>query len=521
MGLAMTMCHTTTGRRLHYNRSSVPSLLEATGITKAFAGQFALSNVSVSFAPGEGHAVAGENGAGKSTLMSVLAGILRPDAGEVRLDGVILPPGNVVEAQRRGIGLVPQEPQGAPTLTVAENISLGETPSGLSVLRLIDRKRLHDIAVDALKLAGIEVPVDAPFGTLRLADRQLVLIARALHRGSRVLILDEPTSSLSSREVERLYEVVARMKASGRAVVAISHRLEELRAMSETITVLRDGVNVMSASLRDVTNAEVIRAMAGRDVTSAGAPQTKPADDVVLEVVDLGSRRVSGISFKVRRGEIVGLAGLLGAGRSRTLHAIFGSEKRAHGTVCLQTGGDPIPIRTVSEALASGMGLVPEDRRGQGLVLGQSVLTNVNLVLPKGGRHFGFLSGPVMLRTALDAIRDLAIKTIGVAAKVATLSGGNQQKVVLGRFLRPDTKVLLLDEPTRGVDVGAKEEIHRHLEAMAARGLGLVMASSEIPELLRLCHRILVFREGRIVGEMSRAEATAEGIVALAAGVAA
>ncbi len=499
----------------------MPSLLEATGITKAFSGQFALTDVSVSFEAGVGHAVAGENGAGKSTLMSVLAGILKPDSGEVRLDGVVLPPGNVVLAQRRGIGLVPQEPQGAPTLTVAENISLGETPAGLGFLRRIDGKRLRDIAAEAMKLAGIDVPVDAPFGSLRLADQQLVLIARALHRGSRVLILDEPTSSLSTREVQRLYDVVARMKASGRAVVAISHRLEELRAMTETITVLRDGVKVMDASLKDVTNAEVIRAMAGRDVTAAGAPRNKPADDVVLEVEDLTSRRVTSVSLKVRRGEIVGLAGLLGAGRSRTLHAIFGSEARSRGMVRLRTDQGMAEIRTVDEALASGMGLVPEDRRGQGLVLGQSVLTNVNLVLPKGGMRFSFLRRPVLLKTALDAIRELAIKTAGPAAKVATLSGGNQQKVVLARFLRPGTRVLLLDEPTRGVDVGAKEEIHRHLEAMAARGLGLVMASSEIPELLRLCHRILVFREGRIVGEMTRAEASAEGIVAVAAGVAA
>ena len=497
------------------------ALLEATGITKAFAGQFALSNVSVSFAAGVGHAVAGENGAGKSTLMSVLAGILRADSGEVRLDGVILPPGDVVEAQRRGIGLVPQEPQGAPTLTVAENISLGETPSGLSIVRLIDRRRLNDIATRALELAGVQVPVDAPFGSLRLADQQLVLIARALHRGSRVLILDEPTSSLSTREVGRLYEVVARMKASGRAVVAISHRLEELRAMTERITVLRDGKHVLTAALADVSNADVVRAMAGRDVTSAGAPQQAPSADVVLDVSGLESGRVKDASFKVRRGEIVGLAGLLGAGRSRTLHAIFGSEKRTHGTVRMGEGEGAVFVRSVRDALGAGMGLVPEDRRGQGLVLGQSLQTNVNLVLPKGGVRLGFLARPVLIKTALDAMRELAIKASGVAAKVATLSGGNQQKVVLAHFLRPDTKVLLLDEPTRGVDVGAKEEIHRHLEGMAARGLGLVMASSEIPELLRLCHRILVFREGRIVGEMSRAEATAEGIVALAAGVAA
>lgn len=496
-------------------------LLEAAGITKAFSGQVALSKVSVSFAAGEGHAVAGENGAGKSTLMSVLAGLLRPDEGEVRMDGALLPPGDIVEARRHGIGLVPQEPQGAPTLTVAENICLGETPNRLGLLRVIDRQRLNAVAREALDLAGIDVPTGARFGELRLADQQLVLIARALHRGSRVLILDEPTSSLSTREVERLYEVVARMKASGRAVIVISHRLEELRAMAERITVLRDGVNVMGAALSEVNNAEVVRAMAGREIKAAAAPQAAPRDEVAMEVRGLGSRRVTGVSFTVRGGEIVGLAGLLGAGRSRTLHAIFGSEKRSAGEVVLHADGRSFPVRSVSDALSRGMGLVPEDRRAQGLVLGQSVLTNVTLVLPEGGTRFGFLSPAVLLETTRTAMRDLAIKAASVASRVATLSGGNQQKVVLGRFLRPQTKVLLLDEPTRGVDVGAKEEIHRHLEAMAARGLGLVMASSEIPELLRLCHRILVFREGRVVGEMSRDEATAERIVALAAGVAA
>jgi rhamnose transport system ATP-binding protein len=499
----------------------VKPLLEAIGVTKVFAGQTALSDVSVSFTAGEGHAVAGENGAGKSTLMSVLAGILKPDAGEVRLDGVRLPPGDVVEAQRRGIGLVPQEPQGAPTLTVAENISLGETPAGLGPVRLIDRRRLNEVAAAALELAGVQVPITAPFGSLRLADRQLVLIARALHRGSRVLILDEPTSSLSTREVDRLYEVVRRMKASGRAVIAISHRLEELRAMTERITVLRDGRHVLSAALAEVTNADVIRAMAGRDINAAAANLNTPHADVVLEVAGLASARVNDVSFKVRRGEIVGLAGLLGAGRSRTLHAIFGSEKRSGGTVRLTSASGTFEVKSVRDALASGMGLVPEDRRGQGLVLGQSVQTNVNLVLPRGGERHGFLATPTLTRTALEAIRELAIKTKGLAAKVATLSGGNQQKVVLARFLRPETRVLLLDEPTRGVDVGAKEEIHKYLEGMAARGLGLVVASSEIPELLRLCHRILVFREGRIVAEMPRADAAAETIVAQAAGVAA
>ena len=499
----------------------MPALLEATGITKSFAGQFALTNVSVEFAAGEGHAVAGENGAGKSTLMAVLSGLLRPDSGEVRIDGVVLPPGDIVAARRHGIGLVPQEPQGAPTLSVAENISLGEIPSGLGLIQRIDRARVRDIAAAALKEAGVDVPLDAPFGSLRLADRQLVLIARALHRGSRVLILDEPTSSLSTREVERLYEVVRRMKASGRAVVAISHRLEELREMTEKITVLRDGVAVFKATLADVSNAEVVRAMAGRDVTAAAAPRSEPKPDVLLDVADLASGRVRDVSFKVRRGEILGFAGLLGAGRSRTLHAVFGASPRLGGHVRVTSDAGTSEVGSIRDALGCGIGFVPEDRRGQGLVLAQSVQTNVNLVLPRGGVRFGVLDFAVMVKTAQDAIRDLAIKTAGALAKVATLSGGNQQKVVLGRFMRPETRILLLDEPTRGVDVAAKEEIHRHLEAMAERGLGLVMASSEIPELLRLCHRILIFREGRIVGELTRADATAEKIVALAAGVAA
>ena len=291
--------------------------------------------------------------------------------------------------------------------------------------------------------------------------------------------------------------------------------------LTQEVTGLGGGVSVLGGGLGELSNADVVRARAGRDVSAAGAPTDTAKEDVRLEVRDLAAGRVRDVSFTVRSGEIVGFAGLLGAGRSRTLQAVFGAAPRVSGQVRLASSASPVEVRTIGEALRGGMGFVPEDRRGQGLILDQSVRTNVTLVLPKDGARYRFLRFPALDATAAEAIRALAIKTAGALARVRTLSGGNQQKVVLGRFMRPETRVLLLDEPTRGVDVAAKEEIHRHLEGMAARGLSLVVASSEIPELLRLCHRILVFREGRIVGELLRAEATAEKIVALAAGVAA
>ena len=497
-------------------------LLHVGGIGKRFGGHQALRGVTLDLFAAEVHAVAGENGAGKSTLMAILSGALRPDEGELVWDGQRVSPGHVRAAQELGIGMVHQDPQLVPSLTVEENVGLGRLPERAGALRVVDRSALRAAAVRALAPLGAPIAPGALVSSLRLADRQLVTIARALHVGARLIILDEPTSSLAAAEVERLFEVLRRLRAQGVALVYISHRLEELRALADRVTVLRDGQVVLTAPMAEVTNDDLVRAMSGRELLAADAGAVSAArDDVVLDVRGLAQRgRLHGIDLVVRQGEVVGLAGLMGAGRSRTLRAIFGAAPRDGGEVRVTTGGAAHVVRTVADAMAAGMGFVPEDRRHQGLVLTSSVQENVGLVTPPGSLRRGLLVRRVLRAVAARAVKALRIKTRTLDTPVRVLSGGNQQKVVLGRWLGPHVRVLLLDEPTRGVDVGAKAEIHRHLRALAAQGVGLLVASSELPELLALCDRLYVLRQGRVVGELTREQATAEQVLRLATGAA-
>jgi ABC-type sugar transport system ATPase subunit len=338
--------------------------------------------------------------------------------------------------------------------------------------------------------------------------------------GARLIILDEPTSSLAAAEVEGLFAVLRRLREQGVALVYISHRLEELRALADRVTVLRDGQVVTTARMADVSDDDIVRAMSGRELLAADATAASAAAaGVRLQVRGLSQRgRLHGIDLVVRQGEVVGLAGLMGAGRSRTLRAIFGDAPRDGGTVQVSGAGGARAVRTIAEAMAAGVGFVPEDRRHQALVLTASVQENVGLVTPPGSLRRGLLVRRVLRAVAARAVEALRIKTRALDTPVRVLSGGNQQKVVLGRWLGPEVRVLLLDEPTRGVDVGAKAEIHRHLRALAAQGLGLLVASSELPELLALCDRIYVLRQGRVVGELAREQASAEAVVALATG---
>ena len=504
--------------RAHAMTPATP-LLEVRGLTKRFGAQPALEDVSLAIAPGEVHAVAGENGAGKSTLMAILTGALTADEGALLWEGrpVSLP--DVRAAQALGISMVHQEPQLVPSLGVAENICLGRLPHRLGAARLVDRTALRAAAQAALDTLRVGVPLSAAVREIGVAQRQLVAIARALHFGARLIILDEPTSSLSLDEVEALFATLRRLRGSGTALVYISHRLEELRAIADRVTVLRDGRVVATAPMTEMTQGALIAAMSGRELAAdlqAGPPP--PGTEPVLRVGGLSqSSRVHGVSLEVREGEVVGLAGLMGSGRSRTLRAIFGADRRDAGTVEVRTAGGWHPVRDVAGAIALGMGLVPEDRRALGLVLTASVLDNIGLRTPRGARRWGFLRARAIREVALAAMARLRIKARGVEAPVRTLSGGNQQKVVLGRWL-DDTRVLLLDEPTRGVDVAAKAEIHRHLRTLAAAGMALVVASSEIPELLALCDRIAVMRLGRVVGELPRERATPAEILRLATG---
>jgi len=505
--------------------AGAPALLQVRGISKRFGGHQALRAVDLTLAAGEVHALLGENGAGKSTLMAVLSGSLRPDEGEIVFLGRPVALGDVRAAQALGISMVHQEPQLVPSLSVAENICLGRLPSRLGPARFVDRPALREHALRALHALGQEMDPGSPVQALGVAQRQLVAIARALHFGARLIILDEPTSSLSAAETESLLGILRALRDGGTAIAYISHRMEEVRAVADRVTVLRDGSVVAEGALADLPTDAIILAMSGRELLAADAaagPSSAAGsgpEGALLEVRGLGRRgRLHDVSLRVNAGEIVGLAGLMGAGRSRVLRSIFGADPVDGGSVLVRVGGDVRPVAGVGAAIASGLGLVPEDRRGQGLVLMASVAENVGLVTPPAARRHGFLRRGLLRAAAARAVETLRIKTRGVDERVAALSGGNQQKVVLGRWLGPDTRVLLLDEPTRGVDVGAKAEIHRHLRRLAAEGRALLVVSSEMPELLALCDRIYVMREGRIAGELPRAAATPVEVLRLATG---
>jgi ribose transport system ATP-binding protein len=416
--------------------------------------------------------------------------------------------------------MVHQEPQLVPSLSVAENVCLGRLPSGMGPARIVDRAALRDQARRALEPLRQALAPDRLVETLGVAQRQLVAIARALHFGARLIILDEPTSSLSAEETDALLAILRGLRERGTAIAYISHRLEEVRAIADRVTVLRDGRVVVTAPVARMSNDAIIEAMSGRELLAADAARpTAAPGDVLLEVRGLGRRgRLHDVTLRVHAGEIVGLAGLMGAGRSRALRSIFGADPTDTGEVTIASGALSRRVSGVAEAIRSGIGLVPEDRRAQGLVLTASVAENVGLVTPPGARRRGFLRRGLLRSAARKAVETLRIKTRGLDEPVRALSGGNQQKVVLGRWLGPDTRVLLLDEPTRGVDVGAKAEIHRHLRRLAGEGRALLVVSSELPELLALCDRIYVMREGRIAGELPRERATPVEVLRLATG---
>ncbi|PYQ44286.1 MAG: sugar ABC transporter ATP-binding protein [Acidobacteria bacterium] len=494
-------------------------LLEMRGLAKRFGAQVALQDVSLAIAAGEVHALAGENGAGKSTLMAILSGALAPDEGEILWEGRPVGLPDVRSAQALGISIVHQEPQLVASLSVAENIGLGRLPHRAGPLRLVDTGAMRAAARAALGLLGVTVPVEAAVGAIGVAQRQLVAVARALHFGARLIILDEPTSSLSLGEIEALLTSLRALRARGTTLVYISHRLEELRAIADRVTVLRDGRVVTTAPMGAMDNEALITAMSGRELAAdlqTGPPP--PGAEPRLRVRDLAQAgRLHAFTLDVREGEVVGLAGLMGAGRSRVLRTIFGADRRTAGVVEVRAAGGWRAVHDVASAIAAGVGLVPEDRRALGLVFTATVCDNVGLRTPPDARRWGLLLSRVLRALAEAAVATLRIKARGIDDPVRTLSGGNQQKVVLGRWLR-DTRVLLLDEPTRGVDVSAKAEIHRHLRALAASSVALLVASSEIPELLALCDRIVVMRQGRVAGELPRDRATPAEILSLATG---
>jgi ABC-type sugar transport system ATPase subunit len=474
-------------------------MIEAVALVKRFGGARALEDVSLAVAPGTVHAIVGENGAGKSTLGRVLCGILRPDAGEVRLDGVPVRWRDPREALAAGVAMVHQELAVCPDLSVAENIALGRWPRrGL----LVDRAAMVRRAEELLDEIGARLPVRAPMRSLSVAQEQLVQIATALGTGARLLVLDEPTSSLSQAEAERLLELVEDLRGRGTTVVYVSHRLPEVLRLADAVSVLRDGRLVATLPRADASAGALVRLMVGRDLPAAALPGRAPGAPL-LEVQGLSSPGLlQDVSFDVRAGEIVGLAGLVGAGRSELARALFGLDPRARGRVTL--GGRPLRLGSPRAALAAGLALLPEDRKRQGLLLGWGARANWSLP-----RLAAFRRGPLLdrrreARAAAEALAAADVRGADLEAPVAALSGGNQQKVALAKWLAVGARVLLADEPTRGVDVGAKAAIHMQLRAVADEGRGVLFISSELPELLAVADRVLVLRGGRIVAELAR-----------------
>jgi rhamnose transport system ATP-binding protein len=484
-------------------------------VSKSFGAVAALRGAHLELRSGEAHALVGENGAGKSTLVKVLAGVHGPDTGRVLLDGRPVHLDSPAAARAAGIAVIYQEPTLFPDLSVAENIFMGRQP--LAAGRRIDRKELHARCAALFERLGVRLDPERPARGLSIADQQMVEIAKALSFDARVLVMDEPTAALSGVEVERLFTVARSLRDAGAAVLFISHRFEEVFDLCDRITVMRDGQWVVTDDAADLTVDQVVRLLVGRDVSSLFPKQDVEPGEVVLSVRGLTRRGVfSDVSFDVRAGEIVALAGLVGAGRSEVVRAVFGVDAYDEGSV--EVAGRPLRPGRPAAAMAAGIALVPEDRRQQGLVMELSVERNATLTRRWQLARWGLLSSRAERATAAEWSTKLQVKAGKLADPVSTLSGGNQQKVVLAKWLSTNPTVLIVDEPTRGIDVGTKAEVHRLLSQLAADGLAVVMVSSELPEVLGMADRVLVMHEGRLVDDIPRARADEDSVMLAATG---
>ncbi|HEY7828400.1 MAG TPA: sugar ABC transporter ATP-binding protein [Candidatus Limnocylindrales bacterium] len=490
------------------------SRAELLGVSKRFGATQALDDVSFAMWPGEVHALVGENGAGKSTLVKILAGIHQPDAGTIRLDGEAVQIHGPAHARQLGIAVVHQEPRLFPDLTVAENVFIGHAPSGR--FGSIDWRRTARDAEALFKELDVQFDVRAQVRGLSMADQQLIEIAKSLSVEARLLILDEPTASLSAHEVDRLFTIVRRLRDRGVAILFVSHRLDEVFALSDRATVFRDGRHVVTSATADLTTAELVKFMVGRTVSLFPKVET-PVGEVLLETTNLtrvGEFR--DVSFAVRAGEIVGFAGLVGAGRTEVARVLFGIDQPDSGQILL--GGKPVTFASPSAAMNAGIAYLPEDRHQEGLVLDFSIAQNVTL--PIMARLFPhLLVHPEAERVvANEYTSDLSVRMTGVDQVVGALSGGNQQKVVLAKWLASKPRILILDEPTRGIDIGAKVEVHRIISELAASGLGIILISSDLPEVIAMSDRIVVLHEGRLTAEIPRRLATPERVMFAATG---
>jgi rhamnose transport system ATP-binding protein len=488
-------------------------ILELKNITKRFSGVEVLHQVSLSLRSGEVHALLGENGAGKSTLVKVMTGVYQPDGGEIVLNGTQMHFNDARESRQAGIAAIYQELSLFPDLSVAENIFAGRQPTAAG--GRIDWRRLYAEAEKLLASLGVQLDLKQKARNLSIAHQQMVEIARAISINARILIMDEPTSSLTLSEVDDLFRLVRRLRDEGTAIIFISHRLEELFELADRVTVLRDGAYVDTRAMKDVTRDDLIRMMVGRSITNMFPKQDVKAGKVILKVDHLTrSGAFRDISFELREGEILGMAGLVGAGRTNVARAIFGVEPPTSGVI--QLDGREILIKSPQQAIALGLAYVPEDRQLHGLIPPMNITANISMpVLHKYARR-GWLRDKVERTAAFQAARQIEVRANNIWQKAGELSGGNQQKVVLAKWLSTKPRILILDEPTRGIDVGTKAAVHALMSKLASEGIAILMISSELPEVLGMSDRVIVMHEGYMTGHFTRAEATQEKIISAA-----
>ncbi|HEY6189492.1 MAG TPA: sugar ABC transporter ATP-binding protein [Pyrinomonadaceae bacterium] len=493
-------------------------ILEMKGISKRFPGVVALDAVNLEVYPGEVVALAGENGAGKSTLMKILGGVYQPDEGQVRIEGQDVSIRSVSDAIARGIGFIHQELNVLDNLNIGENVFLGREPVWGGPLNLVDRPKMHAQTEVYLKRLGLDIPSRTPLSQLSIAQQQMVEIAKTLSLNARILIMDEPTSSLTLTETERLLEVTKDLRAHGVSIIYISHRLGEIKDLADRVIVLRDGRNAGELKREDINHDNIVKLMVGRDLKHFYEPPTTTDRASYVEAQDLRTHRYPNkpVSFELRKGEILGFAGLVGAGRSEVAQALFGVDGPLNGQVKLD--GKPIRIHSPQDAIAHGIYLIPEDRRRSGLILEVPIRENITLPALTRYASAGWIMYEAERKISTEMLGKLNIKAPSVESKAGNLSGGNQQKVVLAKWLSLNPKVLIFDEPTRGIDVGAKAEIYHLMRSLAESGVAIMMISSDMEEILGESDRVAVMHEGAITGILERAECSEEAIMRLAVG---
>lgn len=490
-------------------------IVELVGVSKQFGTIQALRAVDLTLYPAEVHALLGENGAGKSTLVKLLGGIHRPDTGVIKIAGVAVELHSPAQAQHLGVAVIHQEPTLFPDLTVAENVFMGRHPRDR--FGRVAWKQMYQEVEQLFASLDVHINVHTPVQGLSVADQQLVEIAKALSLEARILVMDEPTAALSAHEVEKLFAITRELRQRGVAILFVSHRLEEVFALADQVTVMRDGSHVITTSASQLTPEDLIRHMVGRELTALFPKGEAEIGEVVLDVRHLSRNGIfQDINFTLRRGEILGFAGLVGAGRTEVARVLFGIDRADRGEIRIKDR--PVHISSPEVAMQHGLAYVPEDRRQQGLVMDFSISANITLPIVQQLSRLGLVNRARERELALSYSQQLQVRSAGIDQLVKALSGGNQQKVVLAKWLITRPAILILDEPTRGIDIGAKAEVHRIISELAAQGLAIILISSELPEVLAMADRVMVMHEGRVTGTFDRAEASQENVMFAATG---